>query len=478
MHTAQRAPVLLALQRTHGNRYVQRVVVGIQAKLKVGQPGDVYEQEADRVAEQVMRMPEPPLQRQAEEEEKKKEEEEEELIQSKENSSWTVDVTSGVESHIDSLRGSGQPLSESVRNYFEPRFGYDFSGVRIHTGEKASEAAKAVNSRAFTLGNNIIFNRENYSPDTEGGKKLLAHELAHVVQQSIPVIRRANSSKLLTWTAWLWSGDGVEYNKLRTRLEEAGYKFITHVKNEEGKWEKKFPTSTTPANQIGWSIGTPEGKWKWATTANVVAMCRTLVPSKVLKDFAAKFSDAADLIRKSPDAMKLVIEAEKAGVKFGGYAETGPAKDVWPYTSGKTVYVPKAHTDKVIAMSDFLFELNNAIRRPKFAEVEKEAAKGAKGKLTAKQYAYKKVEIEVEGMLRMGEIWFKMKKTIGKGAAWNKYDNDFYLSEYKAFKAGKKSKDDIVKDVLTRKYTAGKDKGKTVEQFYIDDQYKSLSGTK
>jgi len=59
MHTAQRAPVLLALQRTHGNQYVQRVVAGIQAKLVVGQPGDGYEQEADRVAEQVLQTAEP-----------------------------------------------------------------------------------------------------------------------------------------------------------------------------------------------------------------------------------------------------------------------------------------------------------------------------------------------------------------------------------------------------------------------------------
>jgi hypothetical protein len=65
MHTAQRAPVLLALQHTHGNRYVQRVVAGIQAKLKVGQPGNIYEQEADRVADAVMRMPNLNVQREA-----------------------------------------------------------------------------------------------------------------------------------------------------------------------------------------------------------------------------------------------------------------------------------------------------------------------------------------------------------------------------------------------------------------------------
>jgi hypothetical protein len=77
MHTAQRASVLLALQRTHGNLYVQRIVTGIQAKLKVGQPGDIYEQEADRVADAVMHMSDPQVQRQPEEEE------EEELIQTK-----------------------------------------------------------------------------------------------------------------------------------------------------------------------------------------------------------------------------------------------------------------------------------------------------------------------------------------------------------------------------------------------------------
>ncbi|KAF5424182.1 MAG: hypothetical protein C5S44_02145 [Candidatus Methanocomedens sp.] len=67
--TAQRAPVLLALQQTHGNRYVQRVVTGIQAKLKVGQPGDIYEQEADRVADAVSLTAEPEVRRQPEEEE-------------------------------------------------------------------------------------------------------------------------------------------------------------------------------------------------------------------------------------------------------------------------------------------------------------------------------------------------------------------------------------------------------------------------
>lgn len=205
MYSAQRASVLLALQRTHGNRYVQRVVVGIQAKLKVGQPGDVYEQEADRVAEAVMRMPEHKVQRQTDEEKKEEEliqskplfeqiiplvqrqveeEEDEEILQPKEYSGKATEVTLDIEKNINALRGSGQPLPESVRAFFEPRFGYDFSQVRIHADTQASEFAQTANARAFTLGRDMVFGAGQYQPETSSGRYLLAHELVHVVQQS------------------------------------------------------------------------------------------------------------------------------------------------------------------------------------------------------------------------------------------------------------------------------------------------------
>ena len=103
------------------------------------------------------------------------------------------------------------------------------------------------------------------------------------------------------------------------------------------------------------------------------------------------------------------------------------------------------------------------------------AGAGAAGTLTARAYAYRVVEQEVEGMLRLGLVWFEMKKTIGPEAEYNKYDSDFYLSEYQAFLAGTKSKDDIVKEVLNRVYETGTIKGKTVKQYYID-QYNDLHG--
>ncbi|HFD39748.1 MAG TPA: DUF4157 domain-containing protein [Anaerolineae bacterium] len=79
---------------------------------------------------------------------------------------------------------SGQPLSPAQRNYFEPRFGFDFSAVRIHADQRAAQAADAVDARAFTLGRDIAFAAGQYQPQSSAGRQLLAHELTHVVQQS------------------------------------------------------------------------------------------------------------------------------------------------------------------------------------------------------------------------------------------------------------------------------------------------------
>ncbi len=177
MPYSNRASALLALQQTHGNHYVQRVVTGIQAKLKVGQLDDKYEQEADRVAEQVMNMPEPQVQRQIEPED-------EETLWTKGVPSQIPGVTPNLESRIQSLKGSGQPLPEADRGFMERRFGVDFSGVRVHTDSEADQLNKELNAQAFTYGKDIYFGAGRYSPGTLSGKRLLAHELTHVVQRT------------------------------------------------------------------------------------------------------------------------------------------------------------------------------------------------------------------------------------------------------------------------------------------------------
>ncbi|MEA1865830.1 MAG: DUF4157 domain-containing protein, partial [Euryarchaeota archaeon] len=82
------------------------------------------------------------------------------------------------------LRSSGQPLDPNTRTFMEPRFGHDFSRVRVHTDTKAAESAQAVNALVYTVGQNIVFGAGRYTPQSSLGRQCLAHELTHVVQQS------------------------------------------------------------------------------------------------------------------------------------------------------------------------------------------------------------------------------------------------------------------------------------------------------
>ena len=195
---------ILFLQRTIGNQAVGMLIQsgGLQAKLRIGQPGDIYEQEADRVAEQVMSMPEPQVSKETgvsnparnnsiqrkcpgcNKGTKIGKEEDEEKLQKKEATGSTPDVVPELESSINAIRGGGRPLPESVRAFYEPRFGTDLSGVRVHTGSHAAETAKSINSKAFTIGNNIVFGRGQFAPDSHEGQRLMGHELTHVVQQT------------------------------------------------------------------------------------------------------------------------------------------------------------------------------------------------------------------------------------------------------------------------------------------------------
>src|SRR5512135_890937 len=83
------------------------------------------------------------------------------------------------------LRSSGQPLDAATRAFMEPRFGHDFSGVRVHSDAQAAESAHAVNALAYTVGQDVVFGASRYAPKTHEGAHLLAHELTHVVQQGV-----------------------------------------------------------------------------------------------------------------------------------------------------------------------------------------------------------------------------------------------------------------------------------------------------
>jgi hypothetical protein len=294
---------------------------------------------------------------------------------------------------------SGQPLEAATRAQFEARFGYDFGSVRVHHDEAADGSARALGAAAYTAGRDIVFGSGQYEPRSHRGRLLLAHELAHVVQQDSgrsrtgPAIRRQTPRP----------APGAEPNPGPTPKE---------------------------------------------------------LSDKLVADFAAKFPDAAKLIPGHRQAEALVTDAAVHGVKFGGFGEDGPGKMAWNYTVGDTVYVTKTRTDPYLAMNSFLFELNNAIRKPQFAAVTKDAAEK---KLTPKQFARKNVELEVEGMLRLGMVWFDIK---GGAKKLDKYDRDYYGAEYQAYKDGTKTKAQITDEVLA--WRNGGDPSKTNEQYYMD----------
>ncbi len=160
-----------------------------QPKLTINKPDDQYEREADKVAGNIMQMsvndnyffrpaPISSVQR------KCAECEEEDKIQMKGNIIDEVNADRSFEAYAGSLNSGGHAMSSGERSFFEPRFGYDFSNVRIHNDSAAAKSAHSINALAYTSGNNIVFNQNQYSPDTDTGKKLLAHELTHVIQQS------------------------------------------------------------------------------------------------------------------------------------------------------------------------------------------------------------------------------------------------------------------------------------------------------
>jgi Domain of unknown function (DUF4157) len=165
----------------------------LQTKLKISEPGDKYEQEADLIADQVMRMPEPSVQRQME-----TQEEEEEILQTKNKTSQVSTVTPSIHNGISRLRqSSGTALPTSTRAFLEPRFGHDFSHVKIHTSPQAADLSRSVNARAFTVGHNIFFNQGEFQPNTPFGMRLLAHELTHTLQQSSQVSRYQASEEVI-----------------------------------------------------------------------------------------------------------------------------------------------------------------------------------------------------------------------------------------------------------------------------------------
>lgn len=258
----------------------RRLPFPIQAKLTVGAVNDPLETEADRVADQVMRMPEPrtssqsfdqktgkstvqktsadsSLQRKCDcggtcEDCKKKDQAQQVKVQMK---AAGPSVTGGFAAPPivhEVLRSPGRQLDAATRAFMEPRFGHDFSKVRIHTDAKATDSAKAVEAKAYTVGNHVVFGFGQFSPVTEPGRRLLGHELAHVIQQKSDYtlhrqplnqptpgfsVNQADYLQLVTQAIQSISGNLVHTNTLAPIIQPALSSLVSQAiwRDEKGK---------------------------------------------------------------------------------------------------------------------------------------------------------------------------------------------------------------------------------------------------
>lgn len=159
----------------------------IQPKLTIGAPGDKYEQEADRVAKQVVTQMHSPKGLNPPSSAQRQDLPEQDELMMKPNiqrHNGPKDATPNLEQAINQSRGGGRPLDDKIRGPMEQAFGANFGGVRVHSDRKAHQLNESIQARAFTTGQDLFFRQGAYQPGNRAGQELLAHELTHVIQQN------------------------------------------------------------------------------------------------------------------------------------------------------------------------------------------------------------------------------------------------------------------------------------------------------
>ena len=312
----------------------------IQAKLTVNEPGDAYEQEADAVADKVMRMPDPSvfnpeipfnkvsissLQRKCatcDEEEKvqrKEDSEEEQPVQLKPISDFTIQRacadcekddekihrkesgnTGGGMSVppivSDVISNGGASLDKGTQQFMENRMGQDFSNVQVHTDSKAAESAQSINALAYTSGNHVVFGSGQYQPNTEGGKRLLAHELVHVGQQA-EYIQRKTASETTEQKALRLESEllaNTAYKTLDSKTKQLVFDILVIIKtkpNGENKGERNYYLEKLKIAITTPSTAKPSATGGYGQSASLDKKNREIVDKAVDFEKALGFSD-------------------------------------------------------------------------------------------------------------------------------------------------------------------------------------------
>lgn len=304
-----------AKRRKHSKNSVKQIRKAmasgnVLAKLKVGAQNDQTEVEADKMAESVIST--------------------NGTTQRNPDKKPTNTTVKSPPNQMNSLDiGFGSSLADEERHFYETRFNYDFSSVKIHTNKKAQSLAKSINAKAFTLGNHIAFGKDEFQPGSQSGKKLMAHELAHVTQQQTQTIRRETDEEELDREYQSWVDENPDYRT--SDINDTDYAFSAQEyagnltttdgttvkpkptkKNELEEWKKDFKQAYILAKRILTSEAKHEQKHSRAlmiignlAQAGFVAECVELIP--LLKDSKKTYA-YEELVRynlKSLDATQV-----------------------------------------------------------------------------------------------------------------------------------------------------------------------------
>ena len=317
------------------------------------------------------------------------------------------------------LRSPGEPLPPATRALFEPRLGHDFGNVRIHTGARAAESARAVGASAYTVGRDVVFGEGRYSPDTPAGQRLIAHELAHVVQQaggsSRPVLQRQKETTAPAKGTTFWFsvkiGGRLTSEQLLLEFVKQYYKLDTDEEAEEVR------------KKVGWDwTGTPRTPTQDDVEKGYILIAVT--DNSLDPQQAKSRRESSEYYRSLPPEEKDRMSAEvdrrfwektnyKVGEKLGTSAEDKKMAEYWMALRDELLRQRKDVEALPAPIKDFIFteDAPQSVEPKDYATVLRIAEK-----LTA---------------LSEAELADYKSKVIGETTDWSRFEAsvDRYLAE-------------------------------------------------
>ena len=267
------------------------------------------------------------------------EEKKDEPVQTKTAVDSTSEVATDVESRIQTMREGGRPLPDSTRSFFESRFGYDFSGVRVHTDSQADDVSRKLNAQAFTIGPNVFFAGGRYEPHTTQGKWLLAHELTHTVQQQSSTPLAANSPTVQSSEASNRANRRVQRKSRQqpglpistdspkhiarkgakspsSPFQDPGFKAVVDRTKRTAKQQKQHPPASKKAAEAQAAAKGPANEVASASAGNQVGQMDRQQP-KAFDRKAFKAALMAKIAAASPKTLKEADEFKESGKLSG-----------------------------------------------------------------------------------------------------------------------------------------------------------------